>query len=316
MTSFDIARMAGVSQTSVSLVLRGKWKGRVGEETAKRILEVCDRYNYRVNFAASALKSGKSRNIALVVPDSENPFFSRILHSLRVKSIPMGYECMLVETASSNTWCDYIEDSLLGGETACAVSLYNDLEAVSRAIEKSIISVGDEKEGSNSIIIDFKGAVREAVSLLTGAGYESILYLRSINDPIDGVRVEAFNDACGKTGIRHGLISVTGHIENDVHALLSSHKERIGKKTALLLGDDLYAKDTYRFAGENGLTIGKDIGLISLNNTYICDCFSPPLSSFGFDTERLVSAIMEMIEKGKSGRTVVLGMRLNDNRSF
>lgn len=227
----------------------------------------------------------------------------------------MGYECMLVETASSNTWCDCMEDSLLGGETACAVSLCNNLEAVSRAIERSIISVGDEKEGSKCIIIDFKTALREAVSLLTGAGYESILHLRSINDSPGVVRVEAFNDACSKTGISHGLISATGHIENDV-LLLYSNKERIGKKTALLLGDDLYAKDTYRFAGENGLAVGKDIGLISLNNTYICDCFSPHLSSFGFDIERLVSAIMEMIEKGESGRTVVLGMRLNDNRSF
>ncbi len=171
---------------------------------------------------SSSLKSGKSHIIALVVPDSENPFFSRILHSLRVKSIPMGYECMLVETASSNTWCDCMEDSLLGGETACAVSLCNNLEAVSRAIERSIISVGDEKEGSKCIIIDFKTALREAVSLLTGAGYENILYLRSINDSPGVVRVEAFNDACRKTGISHGLISATGHIENDVLLLYSN----------------------------------------------------------------------------------------------
>lgn len=164
MTSFDIARMAGVSQTSVSLVLRGKWRGRVGKETAEKILAVSDRYNYRVNYAASSLKSGKSRNISLVVPDSENPFFSHILHSLRVKSIPKGYECMLVETADSNTWYDYMEGSLLGGETAYAVSLYNDLGAVSPAVAESIISVGDEKGTSNSIIIDFKWAVREAVS--------------------------------------------------------------------------------------------------------------------------------------------------------
>lgn len=306
MTSFDIARMAGVSQTSVSLVLRGKWRGRVGKETAEKILAVCDRYNYRVNYAASSLKSGKSRNISLVVPDSENPFFSHILHSLRVKSIPKGYECMLVETADSNTWYDYIEGSLLGGETACAVSLYNDLGAVSPAIAESIISVGDEKGTSNSIIIDFKWAVREAVSLFAGAGYESIIYLRSIKESPDGVRVRAFNDACNETAVTHDEILVTGHIENDVLALLTSRKHTFGKKQALLLGDDLYAKGTYRFAEENGLEIGKDIGVISLNNSYICDCFTPRLSSFGFNTEKLVSSIMEIIEKEETGRTVML----------
>ncbi len=316
MTSFDIARMAGVSQTSVSLVLRGKWKGRVGEETAERILEVCDRYNYRVNFAASVLKSGKSRNIALVVPDSENPFFSRILHSLRVKSIPRGYECMLVETGSSSTWYDYLEGSLLGGETAYAVSLYNDLGSLSTAIEENIISVADTKETANSIIIDFKGAVEEAVSLFSEEGYESILFLRSIKDPETSVRVRAFNDECRKKNIRGEEILVTGHIENDVLPLLSSREESIRKKTALLLGDDLYAKDTYRYAEERGLVIGKDIGIISLNNTYICDFLTPRLSSFGFDTEKLVSSIMEIIEKGERGRTVMLGMHINGNRSF
>ena len=316
MTSFDIARMAGVSQTSVSLVLRGKWRGRVGVETAEKILAVSDRYNYRVNFAASSLKSGKSRNISLVVPDSENPFFSHILHFLRVKSIPKGYECMLVETADSNTWYDYMEGSLLGGETAYAVSLYNDLGAVSPAVAESIISVGDEKGTSNSIIIDFRWAVREAVSLLYSAGYESILYLRSVKDQADGVRVKAFKDACNEKDVRHDEILVTGHIENDVLPLLTSRKDTFGKKQALLLGDDLYAKGTYRFAEENGLEIGKDIGIISLNNTYICDCFKPRLSSFGFDTGKLVSTIMEMIEKGETGRTVMLGMSINGNRSF
>lgn len=316
MTSFDIARMAGVSQTSVSLVLRGKWRGRVGKETAEKILAVSDRYNYRVNYAASSLKSGKSRNISLVVPDSENPFFSHILHSLRVKSIPKGYECMLVETADSNTWYDYMEGSLLGGETAYAVSLYNDLGAVSPAVAESIISVGDEKGTSNSIIIDFKWAVREAVSLFAGAGYESILYLRSVNDLPDGVRVKAFNDACNEKAVAHDEILITGHIENDALPLLASRKDTFRKKQALLLGDDLYAKGTYRFAEEVGLEIGKDIGVISLNNSYICDCFKPRLSSFGFDTEKLVSSIMEMIEKGETGRTVMLGMSINSNRSF
>lgn len=316
MTSFDIARMAGVSQTSVSLVLRGKWRGRVGKETAEKILAVSDRYNYRVNYAASSLKSGKSRNISLVVPDSENPFFSHILHSLRVKSIPKGYECMLVETADSNTWYDYMEGSLLGGETAYAVSLYNDLGAVSPAVAESIISVGDEKGTSNSIIIDFKWAVREAVSLFAGAGYESILYLRSVKDLPDGVRVKAFNDACNEKAVAHDEILITGHIENDALPLLASRKDTFQKKQALLLGDDLYAKGTYRFAEENGLEIGKDIGVISLNNSYICDCFKPRLSSFGFDTGKLVSSIMEMIEKGETGRTVMLGMSINGNRSF
>lgn len=316
LTSFDIACIAGVSQTSVSLVLRGKWRGRVGKETAEKIQQVCTRYNYRVNYAASALKSGKSRTISLVVPDSENPFFSRILHSLRVKSIPKGYECMLVETASSDTWYDYIEGSLIGGETAYAVNLYNDIENVNPAIKDSVITVGDTKGTGSSITIDFKGAVEEAVSLIYQAGYESILYLRSIKDRADGVRECAFRSTAEEKGIESGELLVTGHIENDVYSLLSSRKDNMKKRQALLLNDDLYAKGVYRYAEDNALAVGRDIGILSLNNTYICDCFTPHLSSFGFDTEKLVSAIMEIIENGDKGRTVMLDTHINDGMSF
>ena len=125
LTSTDIANLAGVSQTAVSLVLRGRWEGRVGKETAKRIMRIANENNYRVNRAASLLKGGNNKNISLVVPESENPFFSHILHSLRQKSIPLGYECMLVETENSSTWYDYIESSILSGEISYAVNLYN-----------------------------------------------------------------------------------------------------------------------------------------------------------------------------------------------
>ncbi len=87
LTSQDIARLAGVSQTAVSLVLRGRWQGRVGQDTAARILRIAEEKNYRVNRAASLLKTGKTNTIAVVVPDSENPFFSRILHALRVRTL-------------------------------------------------------------------------------------------------------------------------------------------------------------------------------------------------------------------------------------
>ncbi len=317
LTSFDIARIAGVSQTSVSLVLRGKWRGRVGKDTANKILAVCDKYNYRVNFAASALKTGKSRNISLVVPDSENPFFSHILHSLRVRSIPKGYECMLVETADSDTWYDYIEGSLLGGETAYAVSLYNDLTLFSPAIEEGVITVNDVPGSGNSIVIDFRWAIGEAVRIFSEKGYSNIIYLHPKKDSPENLRVNAFSFECAKYGITKSELPVTGHTENNVEALLTQMKDRIAPHQAILLGDDLYAKGTYFFAQKNGLKIGEDIGVISLNSTYICDCFSPRLTSFGCDTDTLVSAIMDMIENGGGERkTVMLQTHSNGNTSF
>ena len=60
-TSRDVARLAGVSQSAVSLVFSGKDTGRVTEATRKAILSVADELGYRPNASARALKLGTQR---------------------------------------------------------------------------------------------------------------------------------------------------------------------------------------------------------------------------------------------------------------
>ena len=78
-TSVDVARHAGVSQSTVSLVFSGKGHGRVSEATQDRVRRSARELGYRPNVAAQALRLGTSRAVALLVPDVTNPFFSRVL---------------------------------------------------------------------------------------------------------------------------------------------------------------------------------------------------------------------------------------------
>jgi ABC-type sugar transport system substrate-binding protein len=78
-TSVDVARHAGVSQSTVSLVFSGKGAGRVSEATQDRVRRCARELGYRPNVAAQALRLGQSRAVALLVPDVTNPFFSRVL---------------------------------------------------------------------------------------------------------------------------------------------------------------------------------------------------------------------------------------------
>lgn len=319
LTSSDIAKLAGVSQTAVSLVLRGRWQGRVGHDTAMRILRIADEKNYRVNRAASLLKTGNTRNIAVVVPDSENPFFSRILHALRVRTIKMGFECMLVETAGSSTWYDYIESSILGSEIAWAVNLYNNQIEVNPAIADRIITVNDVYAETPSILIDYNWAINEAVKLLKERNYSNLLQITP--DPtrrILSTRTDAFGEASLREGMRHSNLYAEGHVRNNIYELLNAHREEMEYPLGIILDDDLYAPGVYAFARENGHEIGRDIGIISMNDTFICSYLHPSLSSFGFDDDLLVSIITDMLENvSPSGfRKDKILMRLNDGRSF
>lgn len=78
----DIARMADVSVATVSRVINNN--GRFSEETRQRVQKVIDENGYVTNMAARSLRSSKSGNIGMIVPDISNDFFSAIaLHAER-----------------------------------------------------------------------------------------------------------------------------------------------------------------------------------------------------------------------------------------
>ena len=80
-TSVDVARRAGVSQSTVSLVLSGKAAGRISARTEEAVSAAAKELGYRPNVAARALRTGVARSVALVVPDITNPFFGRVLEA-------------------------------------------------------------------------------------------------------------------------------------------------------------------------------------------------------------------------------------------
>lgn len=65
-TSRDVARLAGVAQSTVSYVLAGK--GSVSAETRARVLRVAAEINYRPNLAARSMRTRRSGRLALVLP--------------------------------------------------------------------------------------------------------------------------------------------------------------------------------------------------------------------------------------------------------
>ncbi|MGX1881982.1 LacI family DNA-binding transcriptional regulator [Streptomyces sp. NPDC055287] len=77
-TSRDVARAAGVSQATVSLVLGEKWRGRVSERTADLVRGAARELGYRPNLAARNLRLGRTRTALLVVPALTNEFFARV----------------------------------------------------------------------------------------------------------------------------------------------------------------------------------------------------------------------------------------------
>lgn len=99
-TSRDVARLAGVSQPTVSRALRDD--SRVSEQTKLRVREAADLLGYVPSDVGRALSSGRTRRIGLLVTDLENQFYSHIIAPVHQELEDLGYQLMLhAETADS-----------------------------------------------------------------------------------------------------------------------------------------------------------------------------------------------------------------------
>lgn len=92
----DIARLAGVSKSTASLVLNGRGRElRVSEITIERVQSIARQYRYQPNVHARSLKNPRTNTIGLVVPEMTNYGFASFSHELEILCREAGYQLLI-----------------------------------------------------------------------------------------------------------------------------------------------------------------------------------------------------------------------------
>ena len=95
-TLTDIAEATGFSANTVSHALNNK--PDISEKTKKLIKETAEKMGYIANASASFLRSGRSKNIAIIVPDITNPHFSVAIKEIEGLLRVKGYTAYIMNT--------------------------------------------------------------------------------------------------------------------------------------------------------------------------------------------------------------------------
>src|SRR5688572_7174843 len=101
-TAAEVARQAGVSQPTVSLVLSNNPKARVAKATRTRVLQVAKALGYRPNLLALGLVHQRSFALGLIVPGFANPVYANIVSGAEHVAAEKGYAVLLCETERVN----------------------------------------------------------------------------------------------------------------------------------------------------------------------------------------------------------------------
>jgi len=95
----ELAKLAGVSRTTVSYVVNGKAKQyRVSDKTIEKVQALIQKHQFKPNAMAAGLRAGKTNTIGLIIPDFENLSYAKIANQLENKFREKGYQLLIACT--------------------------------------------------------------------------------------------------------------------------------------------------------------------------------------------------------------------------
>src|SRR4051812_39969499 len=173
-TSVDVARHAGVSQATVSLVLSGKAAGRVSATTEATVRQAAEELGYRPNLAARALRTGTARAVGLVVPDITHPFLGRVMRGTQTAARREGYAVVLVDAARDWTWevdsFEVLRNSAVDGFLLFGVEPPRGAED----LEDSMVTIESDPGRLPTVRLDVEAGARAVAEHLLGLGHRRV----------------------------------------------------------------------------------------------------------------------------------------------
>jgi DNA-binding LacI/PurR family transcriptional regulator len=308
-TSVDVARRAGVSQSTVSLVFSGKAPGRISARTEAIVREAADALGYRPNAAARALKTGAARTVGLVVPDITNPFFGGLLRGAQTAARAAGYAVALIDTNNDRDWGAASAEALRAGP-ADGLLLFEVDPPQAAPGSEPIVVIESESRGHPSVRLDVARGTEDAVRHLLELGHRRIGHLAASHDrPTFRLRRRAVDRLVGGKVPRAGSDFTLGTAQATTLGLLREHSEL----TALFCDDDVLAAGAYLAVRELALRIPDDISIVGFDGLDIGRVLDPPLTTVVADAAELGRVAFELLVAqlaGKRPRSRVLPVEL------
>jgi LacI family transcriptional regulator len=110
----DVAKLANVSQSTVSRVLSGaKEPIAIGEETRQRVLEAVAKLKYQPNLHAGSLRGQKTQMIAVMIADITNPFYHSMMRAAQDVAYAYHYDVMIANSDHTRDGEKHFVDSVI-----------------------------------------------------------------------------------------------------------------------------------------------------------------------------------------------------------
>ncbi|MET7858684.1 LacI family DNA-binding transcriptional regulator [Streptomyces sp. NPDC005318] len=292
-TSRDVARVAGVSQATVSLVLGGKWRGRVSEATAERVRSATQDLGYRPNLAARSLRLGRTRTALLVVPALTSEFFARVYTGAAAVAAEHDFGVVLYPSPEGmGPARDPFASARAALDGVIASSMAADALGALRGADLPLVMLDSDPADPGvaaRVNLDIADGIRQVTEHLLTLGHRRFLHLASAIDSWTfAVRARAVRDAVRQApgaDVRtvEAALDVRAGREAAEHALADPGP----RPTAIICDDDILAAGACKAARRLGLRVPDDVSVTGFDDLALATAVEPELTTVRLPAEQV-----------------------------
>ena len=284
----DIANVLNISAAAVSKALHND--SRISEKTKKAVRQVAENLNYQPNHLASALRSGKSKLVGVIVPKTNSNFFSATIHNIEEVLNKEGYNIIITQSNESyKKECENIDTLLFTQVDGIIVSMANetvDLQHFKKVKQAGIPLITFDR-GENDLNVDYIGiddydSSHRIVDHLVEQGCKRIAHIGGFKHTrIYNNRIRGYIDALEKHNLplekelllESNLSTEDGR--NKMQELLALDK----KPDAVYVAGDYAALGALQVLNEKNIKIPDEIALVGFGDEPFANMVTPKMTS-------------------------------------
>ena len=326
MKSIEIAKLAGVSRSTVSRVINNY--GNVPPETYKKVMDVIEQYHYEPNVSARVLAGMGTNTIGffiISVSDQENPkriyqnnYYAPFLDAVVDRANALDYYVLVQTVYSVNDYAKIMQTFLQKRiDAGIIIGIEKDNEIIKELMhlkypiaiidyDVTSINVNDDNAKKLSVIngTDYDGTVK-AIRYLIENGHKEIGIIKGRTTTFSGrQRYKAYIDTMNQYGIpiKKQYVLSGDFLKNTACQEVRKLIQQSSLPTAMFISNDEMALGVLEVLKEEGIKVPEDISIIGFDDVPLAAQIRPALSTVRIPVyDMAVKAVDQVIAASKDG---------------
>lgn len=295
-TIYDVAKAAGCSTATVSLVLHND--KRIKEETRQKVQECISQLSYKPNYLASSLANQCTQSIGIIVPEMTNPVFSELVHGAEDFLSKNGYHVIIGSTNQDLEKERLYLDMLSGKKVDGLIILPTFLSEIEGKLQELkeqhfpfiIMGVKSPVANMNYVSTNKVEGAFIGVEHLIQRGHKNIAFVRgSTVEEHSSERLEGYMNALNIYGIpfREEYVIKSKQDFSDVREKVREFKKAHPEVTAIFCLFDYIALAVMKAVSDLKLRIPEDVAVVGYDNIQLDEYLPVGLTSIDTNNNKV-----------------------------